>query len=198
MKTKELIALLQNADPAGELECCVDNIDIIDVAVEPAYFDGCLEVLIRDPNNEFYNVIGAKFIATGYKLNISPHSIRSAILDNVDLPIDYVGLNETSLAAYKKYVEERKISVEQMQIKSELEWFKKYVRSKVNICEEHLLQIEKFYYDKLSWRDKIPKDILSLRTKDEATYSYVEHRKMQWDRTIQISIENNKLVITKQ
>lgn len=31
MKTKILIEKLQKADPSGELECCVQNVDIVDV-----------------------------------------------------------------------------------------------------------------------------------------------------------------------
>ncbi len=52
MKTKELIRQLQREDPSGELECCVDNSDIFFVEHLPAYYDGCLEVLVRDKSSE--------------------------------------------------------------------------------------------------------------------------------------------------
>ena len=89
MKTKDLIALLKKLDPLGELECCVDNHDILSVEILPAYWDGSLEVLVRDPKNKYYNVVGAKLIRTGDKVKIRTHSIEDAIYQNPDLPIEY-------------------------------------------------------------------------------------------------------------
>ena len=87
MKTNELIRQLQLADPGGELEACVDNIDIHFVSREPAYYDGKLEVLIRDPKEKYYNICGAEFRREGYKIQIQTLSIRDALWENPDLPI---------------------------------------------------------------------------------------------------------------
>ncbi len=93
MKTKTLIALLQKADPSGEEECCVGNIDILDVWIEPAYWDGCLQVLKRDENSKGYSVIGAKITSKGKKVVIDTHSIKSAIWNRISagykLDIEY-------------------------------------------------------------------------------------------------------------
>ena len=48
MKSKELIRLLQEEDPSGEVEVCVQNFDILGIHTEPAYWDGSLQVLMRD------------------------------------------------------------------------------------------------------------------------------------------------------
>jgi hypothetical protein len=79
MKTKELIRLLQEADPSGEIECCVGNEDIYFVACEPAYYDGTLQVLIRDKSKKDYNIIGAEFRRDGYKIQFHCQSIEDAI-----------------------------------------------------------------------------------------------------------------------
>lgn len=87
MKTKELIRLLQIEDPTGEAECCIDNADILCVERMPAYYDGRLEVLIRDPSLPYYNVVGAKITGSGVKVNIHRHSIEDALYDDPDLPV---------------------------------------------------------------------------------------------------------------
>ena len=89
MKTRELIRLLQEADPSGEIEVCVDNKDILFVQRMPAYYDGCLEVLIRDPKlTSCYNVVGAKVFARGAKIRIVPHSIEDMLLDKSEAAVD--------------------------------------------------------------------------------------------------------------
>ena len=89
MKGKELIRQLQEEDPSGELEVCVGNLDIHFVSREPAYYDGCLQVLKRDENNKFYNIIGAELRSTGDKIQIHELSVRIALLENPDLPVEY-------------------------------------------------------------------------------------------------------------
>jgi len=91
MKTKEVIRLLQKADPTGEEEVSVGNQDVYDVAREPAYWDGCLQVLQRDESLNCYNVIGAKYTSEGVKIVISPLGIDRALWENPDLPVEYEG-----------------------------------------------------------------------------------------------------------
>ena len=89
MKTKEVIKRLQKADPSGELECCVEGEDIYDIDNWPAYYDGRLQVLIRDPNiKEYYNVMGAKYVSTGNKIVITPLSIEDAIFEDPEIPVE--------------------------------------------------------------------------------------------------------------
>lgn len=102
MKTKELIRQLQEADPSGEEEVSVGNVDIHFVDREPAYYDGCLQVLVRDENNKFYNITGAKVVSNGNKVVIHTLSITDALWDNAELPIDYSGLTEGQTQRYKE------------------------------------------------------------------------------------------------
>ena len=89
MKTKELIRQLQEADPSGEIEVCVGNIDIHFVERLPAYYDGRLEVLKRDEDCEYYNIIGGEFVAEGDKVMINTLMIEDAIWNNPDLPVSF-------------------------------------------------------------------------------------------------------------
>jgi hypothetical protein len=89
MKTKRLIELLQKEDPTGEVEVCVGNQDIHCLQYLEAYWDGCLEVLKRDETSEYYNIIGAKFVSEGVKISITPLSIDDAIMNDVDLPVEF-------------------------------------------------------------------------------------------------------------
>lgn len=102
MKTKELIRQLQAADPTGEEEVSVGNVDIHFVDREPAYYDGCLQVLVRDENNKFYNITGAKLVSRGSKVVIHTLSITDALWDNAELPIDYSGLTDAQALRYKE------------------------------------------------------------------------------------------------
>lgn len=92
MKTSELIRRLQEADPSGDLEAAVGNHDILFVARTPAYYDGDLQVLVRDPAEApHYNVVGARIVRSGDKVCIESHSIADALSENPDLPVEYVG-----------------------------------------------------------------------------------------------------------
>jgi len=88
MKTRELIRLLQEADPSGEEQVVVGNEPILDVDRLPAYYDGLMQVLIEDESKKpYYAVIGAAFVNTGTKITIMTHSIEWAVLENPDLPV---------------------------------------------------------------------------------------------------------------
>jgi hypothetical protein len=91
MKISEFIRRLQDADPTGELEACVGNIDIHFVSREPAYYDGCLQVLKRDPTIKFYNIVGAELRASGDKVQIHTLSIADVFLDKPDAEVTFDG-----------------------------------------------------------------------------------------------------------
>lgn len=80
MKTRELIRLLQEADPTGEVECCVDNHDIWLVEAQGAGYDGALEILVRNPDlRPHYDVVGGIIRRVGKKVRIRPLSLEDAI-----------------------------------------------------------------------------------------------------------------------
>lgn len=89
MKTAELIRRLQEADPTGELPVCVGNVDVYFVQTLPAYYDGQLQQLVHDEGKRpYYSVVGAKITRRGTKVDIVTHSIRDALLDHPDMPVE--------------------------------------------------------------------------------------------------------------
>jgi len=123
MKTKELIRRLQNADPTGELECCVGNIDIYYVDVLPPYYDGAQEILVHDNikrDNE-WSIIGGKIVRIGeYKVQINTMSIEDAMMDAIidgkEFPIEIIG--DSTDGYYQKKIERWKEDA--IKIKNEL------------------------------------------------------------------------------
>lgn len=103
MKTAELIRRLQEADPSGELEVCIDNEDILGVDTCAAYFDGSLQVLERAGRDD-YDIIGARYVSSGWKVDLQSHAICEAIWENPDLPVEFD--HEETRAKYGQKVEQ--------------------------------------------------------------------------------------------
>ena len=78
MKTKELIRQLQEIDPSGELECCISNHDILFVERIGAFYDGPLEILVRDTRGE---VVGGILRRIGEKIRIHVLDLAGAVSD---------------------------------------------------------------------------------------------------------------------
>jgi len=91
MKTKELIAELQEADPSGDMDVTVGKTDIFFVGTRPYYWDGRYQRLIRDASNEYYNIIGAEFPNDGSHVSIRTLSIEDALLDDPEMPVECFG-----------------------------------------------------------------------------------------------------------
>ena len=90
MKTKDLIKLLNEVDPSGEMDCVVNNVDIFTAYGVVSYWDGCKQLLIRDETKDCYNVVGAEYRSDGWKVQIETMSISDAMLNNDDLPVKVV------------------------------------------------------------------------------------------------------------
>ena len=91
MKTKNLIKLLQEVDPSGEMDCVVNNIDIFTAYGVVSYWDGSKQLLVRDESKKpYYDVVGAEYRSDGWKVQIETMSIKNAMLDNPDLPVKVV------------------------------------------------------------------------------------------------------------
>ncbi len=99
MKTKDLIAALMQSDPSGEIECCVGNRDIHFVSRGPAYYDGALQVYIRDESN---NIRGVKRTNRGKKIQIHSYSVADLLCNDSELPITYEDIGGDMESHYRK------------------------------------------------------------------------------------------------
>lgn len=209
MKTSELIRRLQEADPSGEMECCVENADIHFVGVEPAYWDGCLQVLVHDPAKApYYDIVGAKYVSRGKKLVISTLSISDAIFDNEDLPVDYSELEESWRKRYAEWVDHRRKETRDISNGVEKDYFVQYIVQRFAYQmardfepEEVKAEATKFYEANMTYKDAMPDDILTFKKKledgKEVWPSWNERRRMQWDREIKLDFENGKIKLAK-
>lgn len=103
MKSKDLIAELQKLDPSGEIEVIADG-DIYFASLEPAYYDGCLQTLIRDPAlAPYYNIIGMKITGRGQKIQLHCMNMRDVIFDEDEKPLifDLSELNDNRKERYQ-------------------------------------------------------------------------------------------------
>jgi len=90
MKTKKLIALLNEVDPTGEMHVTVGKEDIYFLHQSPSSYDGYVQKLILDESCEFYNIVGAEFPKEDH-ITLVTVGLKWALLDDPDLPIDCGG-----------------------------------------------------------------------------------------------------------
>lgn len=86
MKSKELVRRILEADPSGEIECCIGNADIEGPSVEPAYWDGPLQVF---KFNEKGYPVSAKRVRSGEKMVLSPLYISNFIGEYDGFTVEY-------------------------------------------------------------------------------------------------------------
>lgn len=208
MKVKDLIKKLNELDPTGETEVCVWNQDIHFVSEEPAYYDGCLQLLTRDPSNEYYNITGAKYISSGSKIVIRPLSIAEAIFNNTDLTVEY---DKYSLK-YKEGDEKTRKKSKEIYDNIEMQCFIQYVNlkaSEITSDQQELISLKKiatnFFEENMSAKDPMPQDIKTA-TKTEymngaektINLSWNARRSLQWDRELEIIFDGFDWSIKKK
>lgn len=86
MQSSELIRLIAECDPDGNMQVCIGNADIQDVTVEPAYYDGALQVIEFDANR--HPVIGRR-IRSGQKMVLDTLHISEAIHHYPNFRVEY-------------------------------------------------------------------------------------------------------------
>lgn len=184
MKAKELIRQLQEADPSGELEVCVDNLDINFISTEPAYWDGKQQVIIRDQSNGRGRVIGAKIASKGSKVQIRTLSIHEAIWANPELPVDYSDLSPEQAEEFKKRHDEYRQASIDCTYHLELECFTEHVRERLSEITDDLEGVEEaceeFLGKYLDPKQPFPDDLPRIGE------SHISLRNKQWARQVKV------------
>lgn len=181
-------------DPSGEEEVCVGNCDIHFVESMPAYYDGALQVLERDPECKHYNIIGAKYKRSGRKIQIHVMSITDAIsnADGKDFSVDYSELSEDRIETTKKAHDDLKLWHKNLTNKIESDQFVAWVIEKLNIedQEEAKLVAQRFFEQNFSASDPLPENC-------DKRMSYLSIRKMQWETKCDPVVEDGFVKIFK-
>jgi hypothetical protein len=130
VKSKELIRLLQEEDPTGETEVSVGNHDIFELRTEPAYWDGKLQLLIRDPAKApYYDIVGGKYCTAGSKIVINAMSISDVLWQDPDATVDYSELGQYA-DKYREADEKTRRASRDVTLKVGMDAFYRWVKSK--------------------------------------------------------------------
>ncbi len=194
MKTKDLIEALQEADPTGEVECCVDNVDIHFVGREPAFYDGKLQLLIRDESNPYYNIIGAKYVSKGDKVVIHPLTFEDAISNDPALPIDYSEVTNGA-AELRDRDDKWRNDVRDIEQGIERDHFVKFAPKFVDKSITDLAGLAEsatqFFNSRLSSQDPFPPFSNEKKFSEKHNYWYVpswnDRREAQWLKEISLT-----------
>ncbi len=81
MKTKDLIKHLQEIDPKGEFEVCIENADIEYLDVLPAYYDGRITVITE--RDEHMRSLKSEVTGSGTKINLFRHDWTDKFADGI-------------------------------------------------------------------------------------------------------------------
>ncbi len=104
MKTKELIARLNELDPAGEQDVFVGNADILYLEAMPAYYDGAAHLITRRSETGYPEAMKIK--REGNKIVLKSFSIDDFLLDDPNGPIDLTEASDYNKNEIKKWREE--------------------------------------------------------------------------------------------
>ena len=206
MKSKEVIRLIQEIDPTGEIEVCVGNEDIHFIDRVAAYYDGCLRVLVRDPGKEpYYDVVGIKYVSKGDKIDIHTLSVKDVIWEDPDVPIDYSGLGKAQAAHYLELNEKDRAEVVKLLRDSELKLFLRWANDTARTAfpglPEYPVQgpAEGFFDGNLGSEDPLPEVEAREGSEGHKVYdSYVDRRKKQWDASIRIGWDGREFTFVRQ
>jgi hypothetical protein len=113
MKTRELIAKLQELDPAGDLDVVVGNEPVYFPERLPAFYDGAKGELVQDPDLIGFNIKGYKITNQGEKIVLHLYGLEAWLMDEPHGQVDTSELPDWQQERYAKMIEQfRKESIE--------------------------------------------------------------------------------------
>ena len=194
MKTKELIKFLQEADPIGETEVSVGNVDISFVEELPAYYDGPQQVLTRDA--EGY-LIGGKYNRSGRKVQIHTAPLSELVWDRREFTVDYSDLDKDRQISYKENHDKIREDADKFTHQTELEYFTEHIKKRaVQIMEDDTGSLDEiikdFFIKHINPYAKFPDDIPWVGE------SYITRRNKQWEREVDVVYSENGFEIKKK
>ena len=198
MKSKELIQLLQEEDPTGEVEVCVNNVDIHCLSREPAYWDGSLQVLTRDESKKpYYNITGAKYVRHGSKIVLHPMSVRDVLWDNPDTAvINYSEVNPAYVEQYKEQDDKTRQASRDCEKRCEMYMFYRWVEKAARAIypegdfkdDELREESDRFYEANLSSNDPL-KELPPKPDKDDGNIwhpSVCDRRESEYNDKVEV------------
>lgn len=206
MKTKDLIKALQAADPEGETECVVGNHSVVYVYTDPAYWDGCMQIVTLGDRPK------GKVTSRGEKVVIRTMGLDDLILDYPDAEVEIDVYSEDTAEDYRKMATSGRQFIKRIQSETTLKAFKDHVlkvlkESSFEFYEEEAEKAAEAYFvaNGLSYEDPIDEDIAKHSIKVceggkewEMHPSGAMKESVQWRRDLLIYTKEGKTVIEKR
>jgi hypothetical protein len=107
MKTKELIKLLQEVDPSGDIEVVVNGAPIHFATTLPAYYDGALQILKANKDD---GLISMALTDQGSKVMIYTCDLDDFLFEDPDAEVSVSGLSVARELRYRakiKYLRQK-------------------------------------------------------------------------------------------
>lgn len=193
MKTKDLIAALQEVDPTGEEQCCIQNADIWNVGLEPAYYDGAVHIIEFDKN---HHPIRGRRQRSGNKVTISSISIQDG-LEYDNFVIDYT--DDTDRARHEKFDLECCRKDKEINFEVGMSIFASWVFLKIQSMKpiplgwvERIKQAAEAFYKEHRGPDVDGKAIEDFPWQN---HSYADRLEALWEETIRVEWDNYSRVI---
>lgn len=194
MKTKELINILQELDPSGEVQVCVGGVDINTVYRAAGFYDGYYQILERDSKG---SPIGMKITTEGDKIVLKTLGAFSALEYNPKFYFDLSELKPIHAERFAESVELMKKNNADFHIASERRLFREYIVERVaeyipKDDDDYFEDMAECFFDEnLSPDDPFPDFV------PEYNMSYVKRRELQWDKEIKIDFDGLDIKISK-
>lgn len=177
MKTKELIQLLQEEDPSGEIDVVVGNQAISFIENLPYFYDGRKQE-VHLKNGDIYKL---SYANSGSKIKIHTYDFDTIVYDREGkIEVDCSALPEynrdKTIERYKKIAEASKRHRQEMELEDFCKWVICLARERFGEINEEELKgeaVKMFINEKMSHNDPFPAD-------SNMYDSYCQRRETQW------------------
>lgn len=196
--SQNIIKLLQQLNPKGDLEVLCDDKTIYFVEGLPYYYDGRLNELVRDGSGKIVSIVESN---NPFKLRVNTISYEDAIdpykIGNNKFQIKYT--DEKAKEYYQPLVENEIQRAINMQQKFYVESFVRFIKNKFqdsNEWKENQILLEKeateWANNNLKYTDPMP--VLNIGV----NLSIEDRQHRLWDARLNVVIENGQLKITNK
>lgn len=172
MKSKDLIKLLQEADPTGETHVVVNNSAITDVYANAGYWDGCGEAIVDGKG---------KYI-TDRKIQINACSIRTMCFHDPEFEVEYTDYTEK----YRKSNDDARKFALKIELNVKIEAFQEWCEKTFKDGYLGIEEIARFYKANQDLLENAPQQLKMSRN---------TRNKLHWEKVIGYDFENEKLFI---
>ncbi len=187
MKSSQLIALLQELDPSGEVDVVVGGLPIFYVEGLEGYYDGAFQRLVLDHEKKGFNVSAIEIRRDGSKIDLHTLSVEDAIKYDPDMPITFHGCNERHIKSWTARIDAWRANERELRYEGELSLFQMWASERGHDTEA---AVAFFKASNMQHSDPLPSDLKNLQELlpdgTKVWSSWLTRRFAQWDREVKV------------